>query len=95
MDPSQAPVVVWLQGGPGASSMFGLLEIHGPIQAEGFNPTLAVKNDYTWNKKANMLYIDNPIGAGLYQQNQQKETLNEIELWKMYSFRIQLHYRPR
>jgi len=44
--------------------MFGLLEIHGPIQAEGFNPTLAVKNDYTWNKKANMLYIDNPIGAG-------------------------------
>ena len=64
VDPAQAPVVVWLQGGPGASSMFGLLEIHGPIQAEGFNPTIAVKNDYTWNKKANMLYIDNPIGAG-------------------------------
>ena len=28
-----APVVVWLQGGPGTSSMFGLLEIHGPISA--------------------------------------------------------------
>ena len=64
VDPSQAPVVVWLQGGPGASSMFGLLEIHGIIQAEGFNPTVAVKNDYTWNKRANMLYIDNPIGGG-------------------------------
>ena len=66
VDPSQAPVVVWLQGGPGASSMFGLLEIHGPIQSVGFNPTVAVKNDYTWNKRANMLYIDNPIGAGQF-----------------------------
>ena len=66
VDPSQAPVVVWLQGGPGASSMFGLLEIHGPIQAEGFNPTIAVKNNYTWTNRANMLYIDNPIGAGQF-----------------------------
>jgi len=64
VDPSQAPVVVWLQGGPGASSLFGMLEIHGPIQAEGFNPTVAVPNEYTWNHRANMLYIDNPIGAG-------------------------------
>ena len=66
VDPSQAPVVVWLQGGPGASSMFGLLEIHGPIQAEGFNPTIAVRNNYTWTNRANMLYIDNPIGAGQF-----------------------------
>ena len=66
VDSSQAPVVVWLQGGPGVSSMFGLLEIHGPIQAEGFNPTIAVKNNYTWTNRANMLYIDNPIGAGQF-----------------------------
>ena len=66
VDPTQAPVVIWLQGGPGASSLFGLLELHGPIQAVGFNPTLAVPNNYTWNRQANMLYIDNPIGAGQF-----------------------------
>merc|ERR1712190_61521 len=64
VDPAQAPVAIWLQGGPGASSLFGLLELHGPIQAVGFNPTLAVPNNYTWNRQANIIYIDNPIGAG-------------------------------
>ncbi len=28
-----APMVIWLQGGPGSSSMYGLFEIHGPISA--------------------------------------------------------------
>ena len=30
---ASAPVVIWLQGGPGSSSMYGLFEIHGPISA--------------------------------------------------------------
>lgn len=30
VDPKNAPVVLWLQGGPGGSSMFGLFEEHGP-----------------------------------------------------------------
>ena len=29
--PETAPVVIWLQGGPGGSSMFGALKLHGPI----------------------------------------------------------------
>ena len=36
------------------------------VQAVRFNPTLAVPNNYTWNRRANMLYIDNPIGAGQF-----------------------------
>ena len=66
MDPAEAPVVIWLQGGPGGSSMFGLLEIHGPIQAvyDEDGITRGVLNPYTFAKKANMLYIDNPVGAG-------------------------------
>ena len=46
--------------------MFGLLEIHGPIQAEydDAGVTRGVLNPYTFAKKANMLYIDNPVGAG-------------------------------
>jgi hypothetical protein len=62
--PQDAPVVIWLQGGPGGSSMFGLLELHGPIQVTE-DPSLSGKiNPYSWTKQANMLYIDNPVGAG-------------------------------
>ncbi len=68
-NPADAPVVVWLQGGPGASSMFGLLEIHGPISTVAGEGTdsdevRAEEREFAWSRKANMLYIDNPLGAG-------------------------------
>jgi len=66
-DPENAPVVVWLQGGPGSSSMFGLLKLNGPILTavdENNNLTGVVKNPYSWGRKHNMIYIDNPVGAG-------------------------------
>merc|ERR1712226_272130 len=65
-EPSDAPVVIWLQGGPGSSSLFGFLELHGPFTAnydENGN-VKAVMNPYAWTKKANVIYIDNPVGAG-------------------------------
>ncbi len=67
IDPSTAPVVIWLQGGPGASSLFGMLELHGPIIArddDGDGVPVGVPNPHAWNKRANMIYVDNPIGAG-------------------------------
>ena len=66
-DPENAPVVIWLQGGPGSSSMFGLLKIHGPIITtvdKNNNLTGVERNPYTWQRKHNMIYIDNPVGAG-------------------------------
>jgi len=66
-DPENAPVVIWLQGGPGGSSMFGLLKLHGPIiTTVDENNILSgvARNPYSWGRKHNMLYIDNPVGAG-------------------------------
>jgi len=66
-DPENAPVVIWLQGGPGGSSMFGALKLHGPIITtvdENNNLNGVTKNPYSWGRKHNMLYIDNPVGAG-------------------------------
>lgn len=62
----EAPVVIWLQGGPGSSSLFGLLELHGPIIARftETGDTTGTLNEYAWAKKANMIYIDNPVGTG-------------------------------
>jgi carboxypeptidase C (cathepsin A) len=46
--------------------MFGLLKLHGPIlTVEDANGNVAVEeNPYSWHRKHNMIYIDNPVGAG-------------------------------
>lgn len=57
----KAPLVTWLQGGPGSSSMFGLFEEMGPFNSfpEGIQ-----QRNYTWNDKNNLLFIDQPVGTG-------------------------------
>lgn len=57
-----APVVVWLQGGPGVSSLFGLFSEHGPYQLK--NDLKVSLRKYSWTKMFSMLYIDNPVGTG-------------------------------
>ncbi|XP_052246934.1 probable serine carboxypeptidase CPVL isoform X2 [Dreissena polymorpha] len=59
---ADAPVVLWLQGGPGGSSLFGLFIENGPIFVN--EDIQFVKRDITWNIKYSMLYIDNPVGTG-------------------------------
>ena len=60
-DPN-APVLLWLQGGPGGTSMFGLFNEHGPFYLDA-NMTLH-KRLYTWTRKYSVVYIDNPVGTG-------------------------------
>ncbi|XP_055593624.1 retinoid-inducible serine carboxypeptidase-like [Uranotaenia lowii] len=54
----ERPLVIWLQGGPGASSMYGNFEELGPQTLE-----LEDRN-HTWVKHYNVLFIDNPVGTG-------------------------------
>ncbi|TID18949.1 carboxypeptidase S1 [Venturia nashicola] len=61
-DPETAPLVAWFNGGPGCSSMIGLMQEHGPC---AFNKGVEPENNtYSWNNYANMIYIDQPIGTG-------------------------------
>ncbi|KAH9905658.1 alpha/beta-hydrolase [Xylariomycetidae sp. FL2044] len=60
-NPSTDPVVVWLQGGPAGSSLFGLFQEMGPcLTNEHHNDT--VFNRHSWTNFANMLFIDNVGG---------------------------------
>ena len=53
------PLVLWLQGGPGASGTgFGNFEEIGPL----YQNSTARKT--TWIQKTNVLFIDSPVGAG-------------------------------
>ena len=57
----EAPTIIWLQGGPGCSSLLGMLYENGPWHLhEGH----LVENKHRWTKHFNMLYVDNPVGAG-------------------------------
>ncbi|KAG5667966.1 hypothetical protein PVAND_015925 [Polypedilum vanderplanki] len=61
-DPLNSPVLLWLQGGPGASSLFGLFTENGPFEVTKSGKVKSRK--YSWNVNHNVLYIDNPVGTG-------------------------------
>ena len=59
------PVVIWFNGGPGCSSLEGLFAEHGPcVVNEASGAKGVAKNPFSWNKRANMLYIESPAGVG-------------------------------
>ena len=67
-NPSVDPLLIWINGGPGCSSMIGAFTENGPYNLK-YNKTYDPKfkfekNEYSWNQKANVLYIDQPVGTG-------------------------------
>ncbi|KZM20207.1 Carboxypeptidase D [Ascochyta rabiei] len=70
-------VTIWLNGGPGCSSLSGFLTENGPFTWEA--GTLApVQNPYAWTNLTNMLWVEQPVGVG-YSQGIPNIT-NEVEL---------------
>merc|ERR1712142_53790 len=62
-NPVTDPLVVWLTGGPGCSSQMALLTENGPCWANEFgNGT--IPNEFSWTNKANVIWVDQPAGAG-------------------------------
>ncbi|KAL0256174.1 hypothetical protein SLS55_008566 [Diplodia seriata] len=65
--PESAPLTVWLNGGPGSSSMIGLFEESGPCEivqmSDGSYGTQA--RVWGWDRSSNMLYVDQPNLVGL------------------------------
>ncbi|UJR27758.1 hypothetical protein I4U23_009031 [Adineta vaga] len=59
---ASAPLLVWLQGGPGSSSLFGLFAEQGPIMVD--KEQKLHPSEITWNSKYHLLYIDQPVGTG-------------------------------
>jgi len=61
--PREDPLMLWTNGGPGCSGLGGFLSENGPFRASEGGRRL-VRNDFSWNKVANMVFIEQPIGVG-------------------------------
>ncbi|KAG0203098.1 hypothetical protein BGX28_004529 [Mortierella sp. GBA30] len=79
------PLLIWLQGGPGSSSMIGLFFENGPIQVTE-NMKLA-RRSVSWADEYSILFIDQPVGTGYSYVTRTKdgdseETMDRKELDK-------------
>uniref|UniRef100_A0A1J3E7R1 Serine carboxypeptidase-like 13 n=4 Tax=Noccaea caerulescens TaxID=107243 RepID=A0A1J3E7R1_NOCCA len=67
-NPQEDPLLIWLTGGPGCSSLFALLFENGPLalKFEVYNGSLPslVSTTYSWTKIANIIFLDQPVGTG-------------------------------
>jgi len=61
-NPATDPLVLWLQGGPGCSSLLGFFTELGPFKIQE-NNTVTL-NPASWNKQVNNLFLESPAGVG-------------------------------
>jgi len=57
-----APVLLWLQGGPGGSSLFGLFAEVGPYFVDK-DLKLNLREN-AWTNDYSVIFVDNPVGTG-------------------------------
>ncbi|WZZ67498.1 hypothetical protein YC2023_078868 [Brassica napus] len=67
-NPEEDPLLLWLSGGPGCSSISGLLFENGPLtmKLDAYNGSLPslVSTTYSWTKVSNIIFLDQPVGTG-------------------------------
>ena len=54
--------MIWLNGGPGCSSMDGALMEVGPYRVT--EDQKLIENKGSWHEFANLLFVDQPVGTG-------------------------------
>nr|ACN33679.1 unknown [Zea mays] len=67
--PAHKPLLLWLNGGPGCSSVgYGAASELGPLRVNRHGAGLEF-NNFAWNKEANLLFLESPAGVGFSYTN--------------------------
>ncbi|RVW31429.1 Serine carboxypeptidase-like 25 [Vitis vinifera] len=75
-DPLSKPLVIWLNGGPGCSSVaYGASEEIGPFRINKTASGLYL-NKFSWNTLANLLFLETPAGVGFSYSNKSSDLLD-------------------
>nr|GMD08342.1 serine carboxypeptidase-like 11 isoform X1 [Ipomoea batatas] len=78
------PIMLWISGGPGCSSLYALTQELGPLlfdlpKNNSALPTLSL-NPYSWTKVASFIFLDLPVGTGFsYVKSSKNYTSNSEE----------------
>ena len=90
-------ITLWLNGGPGCSSLDGFLHENGPVVWQP-GTYLPVPNTYSWTNLTNVVWVEQPVGTG-YSQGTANAT-SEIDVatqflpfWKNFMELFQLQNR--
>ncbi|ESP01459.1 hypothetical protein LOTGIDRAFT_206131 [Lottia gigantea] len=75
-NPKEDPLVLWMNGGPGCSSVLGLLTEHGPFRIMDDGKTVYY-NNASWNLLANMIYLEAPAGVGFSYSDDKNYTTSD------------------
>jgi cathepsin A (carboxypeptidase C) len=73
--PETDPLVMWINGGPGCSSMTGLLMELGPCMVNEGGDS-ARENKDSWINAANVFFLDQPIGVGFSYSDNSEDHAN-------------------
>ncbi|XP_046409282.1 venom serine carboxypeptidase-like [Ischnura elegans] len=61
-NPEEAPLLLWLQGGPSVSSLFAVFTENGPYLIDPDNKTLSL-NPYSWTTNHSVVFFNQPVGT--------------------------------
>jgi len=86
-NPSDAPLVFWLTGGPGCSSTIALFTENGPFT---INDDLTLKkNPFSWHNNSNIVFVDQPVGTGWSKGKASDYVVDETKVAKhFYKFLV-------
>jgi vitellogenic carboxypeptidase-like protein len=81
------PLILWMQGGPGCSSLYGVWMEFGPwlVVVNGSNLTMQ-ERDITWATYYHILTIDNPCTVGFNQRGTCNITSTQQAMVEVYYF---------
>ena len=92
-NPATDPVAVWMNGGPGASSLEGFMTELGPFYINGTAPTTSegvpqlVDNPNAWTTVSSIIFLEQPAGVGFsYAKNGSVSSDDYVQSQNTYGF---------